>query len=260
MRHSTRLPLNAFHPRGWPDLPLPRVTGSARAFGTVVGLALLLLCSAFGAVVVHIIEFHLGLGGSGAWQPSALAMLAQCPLSGGLVIVLLGTLATAFALHAEVRSLIRQRTALATQADLVGLHMPGTSFVEPRHPERLLHLVSALFLGQVLLYALAERLWPMGSVMRMNGHVMTMPAHGAIPQLPLHLVVTVAVALAVWRLERRITVLCASIAAVRRLLPLFLTPVCAVPLPSAPAARRLSIRVGPALLSRPPPHVAPCSH
>ena len=253
MTHTSPLPLTSSRRGGRPCLPIPRVTGSTTAPGKVIGLALLLLLSAFGAAMVHIVEFHLGLGGSGDWRRSALAMLAQCPFSGGLIIVLLGTLATAFALHTEVRLLIRRRAVLVKQADQVGLHISTIESVEPRHPERLLQLVPPLFLGQALLYALADRLWPMGTIMRMHGSLMTMPAHGAVPLVPVHLVVAFAVALAVWRLERRITVLYAAIAAVRRLLPLFLTAVRATVLPPAPQARRLSIRVGPALLSRPPP-------
>jgi hypothetical protein len=231
---------------------VPRVGGRSPTASALCGLALLCVLALFGAALAHIVEYHLGLG-SADWRRSALAMLARCPLSGGLAIVLVGTLATLYALLAEVRFLRRRHAALTRQAARAGLRATMTSRATARDPIRALELLAPLLGVQIAIYTVIDHLWPMGAVMRMDGVWMSMPSQGALPLLPLHVAIAVALALIVWRLERGITQLRAAIETVYRLLPLFLIQSRAAPLPSGPATPPLSVQASPSLLSRPPP-------
>jgi hypothetical protein len=214
---------------------------------------LLLLLAAFGAALVHIIEYHLGLGSSGDWRANALSMLAHCPLSGGLVAVILCTLGAMAVLLRDLRALSLQRRRLTRAASLAGIRPSVACVVLPRRPVRLLQLLIPLLIIQFGLYELADHLWSMGVPMRMGGILMTMPVQGAAPLLPLHLIMAVVPAILIWRLERRLTVLRSVIASVRRLLGLFGADTQAVRIPLDPALRPLCAWVAPALLSRPPP-------
>jgi hypothetical protein len=234
-------------------LSLPRVSGLHGTRAGILGLALLLLLSTLGAVTVHIVEYHLGLGSSGDWRLSALAMLAQCPLSGGLLIVILCTLGVTFAVLWRVRLLTHRHRQLTAEATRAGLVPASPHVALPRDPGRFLALLVPLLLGQLGAYMLVDHLWPMGSLMRMDGALMTMPANGAVPLLPLQLAVAILLTALVWRLERRLTVLQVVIATIRRLLTLFLNSRVCVPITPGPAAGPLSAWVAPGLLSRPPP-------
>ncbi len=244
----------SLHPAYGLHPPLvPRVTDRPGIPGLAPGAGLLILLSAFGAALAHIVEYHLGLGSSGDWRANALSMLAQCPLSGGLLAVILCTVGVLVALLRELRALNRRHRRLTRAASLVGISPHVSCVVLPRRPSRLLELLIPLLTLQIGLYDLADHLWSMGVSMRMGGALMTMPVHGAAPLLPLHLIVAIVPALLVWRLERRLTVLRSVIAAVRRLLGLFGVDPQPAPIPSGPALRPLCAWVAPALLSRPPP-------
>lgn len=234
-------------------LPVPRVAGRAGVSGLALGAGLLLLLAAFGAALVHIIEYHLGLGGSGDWRVNALLMLRRCPLSGSLLVVVLCTLVVLTALWRELRALSLQRRRLTQAAARVGLKPATTYITLPRRLARLLKLLIPLLAMQAGVYALAGHLWSMGVQMRMGGILMTMPVRGAAPLLPLHLIVAVGLAVLVWRLERRLTVLRSVIATVHRLLKLLGFDRPAAPVPHGPAPRPLQAWVAPTLLSRPPP-------
>ncbi len=253
MTYPARVP-SSLHPAyGSSPLFVPRITDRPGLPGVALGAGLLLLLAAFGAAVVHIVEYHLGLGSSGDWRANALSMLAQCPLSGSLVAIVLCTLGAAAVLLHELRALSLQRRRLTTAASLAGIGQPDACLVLPRRPARLLQLLIPLLTLQFGLYELADHLWAMGVPMRMGGVLMTMPVHGAAPLLPLHLIVAVLLAVLVWRLERRLTVLHFVIATVRRLLGLVGGACRPARIPPGPALRPLCAWVAPALLSRPPP-------
>jgi len=234
-------------------LPVPRVTGRSGAPAALLGLGLLLLLAASGAALVHIIEYHLGLGSSGDWRASARAMLARYPLSGSLLVVILFTLGTVLAVLRELRVLSRERRHLIQAAAAAGMRPIGAGVALPRRPSRLLQLLAPQLLVQLGVSMLASHLWPMDVQMRMDGVLMTMQARGAVPLLPTQLVVATLLAILVWRLERRLTVLRSVIATVRRLLRLVMTGDFVVRIPPGPAPRPLCAWVAPALLSRPPP-------
>ncbi|MGH2389890.1 MAG: hypothetical protein ACRDIE_16945, partial [Chloroflexota bacterium] len=216
---------------------MPRVTGRTGVPAAVLGAGLLLLTATFGAALVHIIEYHLGLGGSGDWRTNALLMLRRCPLSGGLLVVVLCALGTAIALWRELRVLRLRHCRLTWAAARAGIK-PATSYLPlPRRRGRLLHLLIPLLAVQLALYTLADHLWSMGVQMRMGGILMTMPVQGAAPVLPLHLMVAVGLAVLLWRLERRLTVLRSVIAIVHRLLRLLGPDAATVRISPGPAPR-----------------------
>src|SRR6185437_13942894 len=171
--------------------PVPRVSGKLGPRGECLGVILLLVVALLGAATVHIFEYHLGLGGSGDWRAGAMAMLARCPLTGGLLVVLLCAGGTVGSVLWELRSLNHRRRQLTTAAGRAGV-LPAITRVEaPRDLARFPILLGPLFLLQFGAYTLVDRLWPMGSLMRMDGSLMRMPINGAVPLLPLQVVVAV---------------------------------------------------------------------
>jgi hypothetical protein len=93
----------------------------------------------------------------------------------------------------------------------------------------------------------------MGPLMRMNGVFMHMTPQGALPLAPVHLVVAAVIAALAWRLERRVTVLRAIIAAVRRLLARMAIATVHTPLPRPVLVPCNCMAVGLVGLPRPPP-------
>jgi hypothetical protein len=253
MTYPARVPSSLRPAHGSSPLFVPRITDRPDLPGVALGAGLLFLLAAFGAALVHIIEYHLGLGSSGDWRANALSMLAHCPLSGGLVVVVLCTLSALAAVLGQVRALSLQRRRLTRAASPAVIGRSAACTMLPRRPARLLQLLIPLLALQFGLYELADHLWTMGISMRMGGVLMTMPVHGAAPLLPLHVMIAVVSAFLVWRLERRLTVLRAVIARIRRLLGLFGAARRPSRIPLGPALRPLCAWVAPALLSRPPP-------
>lgn len=164
-----------------------------------------------GAGLVHGLEYHLGLG------DTAGHMLATCPLRGGLLLIALFVVATILMVWREVRALVAEYRILARAAAEPHRALTGVRDL-PRRPGRLVALLLAVFLAQVACYALAQHLWPMSTLMWMHGGVMRMPIDGALPLLPAQLTASALMALAIWRLERQVSVLCAGIARLRRAL------------------------------------------
>jgi hypothetical protein len=221
----------------------------------IAGLGLLWVLAAMGAALVHLVEYHVGLGSSGGRLDSMRFMLAHCPVRGGLLVALIATVLTLFAVWRELRSLLGQQRRLILEAhrlQLAASHGPAPTMPLPMI--RFVALLASILAGQAGLYALTAHLWPMISLMRMHGAWMYMEAPGALPLLPLHLVVAVALAALAWRLERRFTVLRAAIAAVRRAVARALSALLRVPLPSWPHVSWLHSYCVPAALSRPPPN------
>ena len=237
---SARLPLLRGAARG-------AARRAVRRFGTPFVLAVV------GAMLVHLIEYHLGLGASGDRLAAVQFMLTHCPIRGGLLIVGLCAALTVLALLRELRLLLGQRRRLTLLAERAGMAAP---LPVPRTPLRLKRLI-ILFLtvlgGQVGLYALLAHVWPMIIAMRMHGVLMDMAVPGAAPLLPLHLAVATLLAAFAWGMERRFRVLHAVIGAVRRLLARLANAVRDVPLPACSPVARLSSYGAPGTLPRPPP-------
>jgi hypothetical protein len=234
---------------------VPRVVERRGPVALACGLGLLLLLAALGATLVHTMEYHLGLG-SQTGPSAAEAMLAQCPLRGGLLVMVLVTVAAALAIAYEVRRLTRQRRALLRLAG-EELGSRASRVALPRQPIRVVQVFVPLIALQAGMYGLFDQLWPMGPLMRMNGAFMHMASQGALPLAPVHLIVAALIAVLVWRLERRVTVLRAIIAAVCRLLARMATITLRVPLPIL-VEQCASVPVGIAGLPRPPPATLAC--
>ncbi|HWE60492.1 MAG TPA: hypothetical protein VHB98_02160 [Chloroflexota bacterium] len=244
----SRLPRTA---AAW--LPVPRLSDRADALALGAGAGVLLMLAALGAALVHIVEYHLGLAGPGSGLASVRFMLAHCPVRGGLLVVIVAATLTVLALLHELRSLSGRQRRLTLDARSLGVVVPASRDVMPRGAARLVALFVPILIGQLGVYALLARLWPMTFLMRMHGALMVMTVQGAAPLLLAHLVVAVVLATCTWRLEHRFTMLQAAIAAVRRLLAHALTAPRHSVLPLCPPVPRLSSYAGPAALSRPPP-------
>ena len=250
------------YPRSHPSLSpvaalgqcLPRAGAGMGPRAPAMGLGILLVVAASGAALVHFIEYHLGLGAGADARAAAAAMLAQYPLSGGLLLVALFAALTCLLCAREVRRLARQRSQLSRLARRQGI-APSVPLhlALPRRPARLAQLLAPILAAQVVIYALADHLWPMSTLMRMDGVLMHMPSAGALPLAPLHLAVSLVLAMLVWRMEHRVIALREAIARVRRLLQLWLDALTASPLPLCPQAIPLHVCVGPVGFSRPPP-------
>lgn len=218
-----------------------------RLLGPCLALAIV------GAMLVHVVEYHLGLGAGGHRLASIQFMLSHCPVRGGLLVVGLCTFVTLLALWREMRLLLGQRhdlTLLARRARLVeALPAPRT----PLHLERLVALFLPLLAAQAGAYVLLGHLWPMTFAMRMHGVLVDMAAPGALPLWPVQLTVATLLAALAWGLERRFRVLHAVVGAVRRLLARLLSAMRSVPLPAyAPPTHRAAYGM-PGALPRPPP-------
>ncbi len=233
---------------------LPRTGAGMGPRALAMGLGILLVVAASGAALVHFIEYHLGLGAGGDARAAAAAMLTQYPLSGGLLLVALFAALTCLLCAREVRRLARQGSQLSGLVMRQGIAPSAPLHLAlPRRPARLAQLLAPILAAQTAIYALADHLWPMSPLMRMNGVLMHMPAAGALPLLPLHLAVALVLALLVWRMEHRVIALHAAIARVRRWLQRWLDALTASPLPLCPQAIPLRVCVGPVGFSRPPP-------
>ena len=231
-----------------------RVAGAPAGLGGAAGwLGLCLALAVVGTMLVHLIEYHLGLGTSGDRLAAVQFMLIHCPIRGGLLVVCLCAALTVLALLRELRLLLGQRRRLTLLAERAGMATPLLAPRTPLRLKRLIILFLAILGGQVGLYALIVHVWPMIVAMRMHGVLMDMAVPGAAPLLPLHLGVAALLATLAWGMERRFRVLHAVIAAVRRLLARLASAVRDVPLPVCSPLARLSEYGGPGALPRPPP-------
>lgn len=184
-------------------------------------LSALVLAAICGAALVHLVEYHAGIGSTHSLQ-SAADMLAQCPLSGALVLIALCALSTAVAVSQVVRRLSRRRRQLRAMLAAGPRRALAASTlhyaVRPRRPGHLFAIVCVLLAAQSSVYALSETLWPMGRLMRMHGVLMHMPSHDPVPVIPLQLLVALVFTVVLWRLERRVTVLRAAVGLLHALL------------------------------------------
>ena len=219
--------------------------------GSAAGV--LLVLAGLGAALVHVIEYHLGLGTVGGRSASIAFMLAHCPARGALLAIAIAATLTTLALLGGLRLLLRTQRRYTLQARAAGLDIPSMQVRPSPHPGRLVVLYPPLLLCQAGLYALAEHCLPMTVSTRMHGVVMDMAMRGALPLAPVHLVVALLLALLVWRLEHRFTVLHAVISTLRRLLRQAVLAPHHVHYPVAPPCTPLSRSCGPGALSRPPP-------
>ncbi len=232
--------------------PLPRMRAGAGTVVLTAGTGALLCSAGLGAALVHVVEYHVGLGTVDGRQASLAFMLAHCPVRGGLLVVFVAALLTLLAVWCELRALRHQQRSLT----LIARNLPVLSPALPRtplHRGRLVALFVTLLASQVALYALAERCLPMTVAMRMHSVPMDMAVQSTLPVLPVHLVVALLLALLVWRLEYRLVALQAVISALRRLLRRALQAPRRVHFPVVPLQAQLSRLCGPGALSRPPP-------
>jgi hypothetical protein len=234
---------------------LPLIQAGARAgWGATTRLfGLCLALAIVGAMLVHAVEYHLGLGAGGHRLASIQFMLAHCPVRGGLLVVGLSTVVTLLALWREMRLLLRQRrdlTLLARRSN------PVETLPAPRTPlylKRLVALFLPLLAAQAGAYALLGHLWPMTFAMRMHGVLVDMAVPGAVPLWPLQIGVATLLASLAWGMERRFGALHAVIGAACRMLARLLSAVRNVPLPAySPAAHPAGYGV-PGAFPRPPP-------
>lgn len=237
---------------------LPRLV-SGRAWSTAAWNALGLLATALvGAGLVHLFAYHIPFGVplGPRWVGAALSLLAHCPLAGPLgLIVAVAVLALLLACR-ELLRLERLQSSLSGFIAARRLPPPAEEAL-PRSPGRLAAFALMLLGLQGALSALAGTICPMRPTitMVMHGAPMTMPMAPALPLDPLHLLVALALALLLWRVERRLTRLRLTIA---RQIHLLTRDHIAerAPRPALVAARRPLGWHGAALFARPPPVAA----
>ena len=189
------------------SLPFPRVRAASGPVASALALGALMLLSGFGAALVHVVEYHVGLSTVDGRSTSIAFMLTHCPVRGGLLVVLVAALLTTLLVAGELRALLHQRRRLARAARRLHLVPPPAPPRSPRRVGRLAALAVSLLCGQAALYALAAHYFPMTMSMRMQGVPMHMAVQGAFPLLPIHLLVAGLLAFVVWRLERSFLVL-----------------------------------------------------
>ncbi len=233
---------------------LPRLVSGRERTAAAWNVLALLATALVGVGLVHLLAYHIPFGVplGPRWVAAAVALLAHCPLAGPLgVIVAVAVLAPLLACR-ELLRLERLATSLTDLSAARRLPPPPSRETLPRSPRRLAVFALTLLGPQTALFALAGVICPMQGTMLMNGAPMTVPMTPALPLGPLHLVVALALALVLWRVERRLTRLRTQIA--HRLELLALCPIVdRAPLP-APRAARLPLGwYGAALFARPPP-------
>ena len=231
-------------------LPPRLVPGQQRA---AVWWNIIAMCglAAIGAALVHVLTFHiLAIPPGPRWGTLALALLVQCPLFGPLGLI------AAFAVLAPLlafRETLRLERLNATLAALVATRRasaPPMHETLPRSSARLAGFFVALLALQGIWSALAALVCPMSVTMVMGGVRMTMTASSAWPLTPLHLLMAALLALALWRLELRLTRLRSVARRLRALLAMVSTS--HTPL-SAPFLHRTPHWFPQSLFARPPP-------
>lgn len=100
--------------------PLPRMRAGASTVALTTGTGALLCSAGLGAALVHVVEYHVGLGTVDGRQASLAFMLAHCPVRGGLLVVFVAALLTLLAVCCELRALRHQQRSLT----LIARHLP----------------------------------------------------------------------------------------------------------------------------------------
>jgi len=233
---------------------LPRLADEAGPAPACQNLLGLFLAALVGAGAVHLLASHVpsdvALGPR--WFVAAGTLLAQCPLRGPLsVIAVVAVLAPILALQ-ELWRLERLRGALGRALAARRLSIPADSMAVPRSPWRLLVIIAAVLGPQTALLGVAGLICPMRTTMIMNGAPMVMPRGDALQLGMLQMAVATLLGVLLWRVERRLTRLRATLAQRRRLL--LRTGSNAAPQPPRGDAAHLSRQpYGHSLFARPPP-------
>ncbi len=210
-----------------------------------------------GAAVVHVVEYHLGLGFKGNSEQRLAAieyMLYHCPLRGPVGVILL------LALLAVCGTLALMRSQLRTLQQLGGTPPSESGWLTRVRTKRVLPSISRLtgtwlLLGaaQLGIFLVIGHFMPMEYVMQMHGGHMLMGIAPPIPPIPLSFALALPVAYVLTMVERRLSAIAAAIA--HRVRMLF-ARARSSPRPRLLARRvGLNFRFGPALFSRPPPAV-----
>lgn len=235
---------------------LPRLVAGwsiAAAFANLLGL---LVAALAGAGLVHLLAYHLPSGEpfSNRWDAAAGALVARCPWSIPLGVVAVVALAVLVVVLREVRRLRRMDALLARCLAARQLAAPPGEAL-PRSPWRLAGFVAAQFCAQVVLFNVIGALCPMPMSGMMAMHGLGTPASTPLSHLlslaPVHALVALLLGLLLWRVERRLTRLRASVAARLRLLVTRDGAGTASPIPFA--ERLPSAWYALSLFARPPP-------
>ena len=221
---------------------LPRLSPGEGVSGAAANLAAVVLFGLLGAALLHLAAFHLRAGSVGAY------LLAHCPWRPISLAILLVTLCAGLLFWRGVRTLVRERMRL-------GRHLRVTVGAPAlrRKPARLAGFFVVVYLIELVATALATRLAPMEAPMVMGGHRMLMAIGPAFPLWLGQLVMAGVLALVLWRLERRATVLRAHVSLLRRLTILLRMPMASRPRMWGTIGRTPRTLFGYAIFSRPPP-------
>lgn len=231
----------------------PRHPGSRVPF-----LIRALIATLVGAALIHVVEYHLGLGIRGTLGQRLAAIefaLYHCPLRGpiGLLALLAAIViaATLASMRSQLRTLHQLEGALTREPD-----RPKSLRIDRR--EGYIPTLAAawlvLGLAQLGIFIVAQHVAPMEYVMHMHGGQMLMGV--ALPVSPalLSFLIALPAALLVTRLEARLSGIAAAIAeTIRTLFARARSSRRPVP---APARVALSARFGPTVFSRPPPAIS----
>jgi len=206
-----------------------------------------------GAVVIHVIEFHLGLGINGTLGQrlaAAMYMVQHCPLRVWIALGA-GLAILAFAAGTvKVRRDLRLLRRLRGSGDRHGSN--GVNLQrEPVDRRRLVGFCLGISAIQWLVFTLAMHAMPMTYVMKMQGSWMVMAMSPPVPVLPLCLIVGLIGGVILGLCERRIRAIASLVAALMRVL--FEEPASTANLPASVERPSLTQILGPALFSRPPP-------
>lgn len=233
-------------------LPLPRVAPLLRFASAAV----------LGSGLIHVAEFHLGLGFKGDPKSrisTAVWMVQHCPMRPELLAigalastVIVWALATMRLQMRRLELLSRHTVPAASEAVAAG-RRSGLAC----HWRRLASVWAALAAIQWALFAAAQHFVPMSYIMEMHGSHMVMGASPPMPAWALALVVGAAGALILAKFERRLVAIVQLIR--ERIRVLFAAAVSCRPPHTAGVLMAVPVRLGPVLYSRPPPSFSSAS-
>ena len=210
-----------------------------------------LVACVIGTAVIHVIEFHLGLGINGTIQQRAAAagyMVTHCPLRVWIAlasVLAVGILAISLMpVRQDLRNLRRFQEAHPTFAELTTVREPVRSLL-------LIGLCTGLAAIQWLIFTNSMLVTPMTYSMQVHGSRMVMSMSPAFPIMPLCAAVGLIGGVILAIFERRITIIAAIVAALMRAFGV--APKSHNHSPTSVERPPLSRLLGPALFSRPPP-------
>lgn len=221
-------------------------------------------CFLAGVALLHVLEFHLGLGSRGSFSQhlaSVVFMLKHCPLTGplaliGMLFVLVGASTLAF-MSKQLKTLRMLDSRLLKK----GPQVEAEKELEARIPLLTGRSISfavacwaslTLCIGFALL--LLQDLVPMQSLMLMQGHQMLMSRTLPLPVWPTTMVIAFVGTVILFLCEKRLEVLTNAI--LERFRLLFSGPQRVHQAFSARPQVAISKQFGPSLFSRPPPSLS----